>query len=936
MKTSAAMSLVVVAAALAAAPSPASEQDTIASLEGKTVEVVPGGLVEGSNEKARQNYRGFLDLVSDDPALRAEAMRRLADLELEAAETEQLTSNIEALDRSGFDTAVSLFQQLLEAYPDYRRNDAVLYQLARALEVAGQTDQALQVLNDLVHRYPETPRIEEIQFRRGEMYFLRRDYSSAEAAYQAVVGAGVDSRFYEQSLYKLGWSRFKLARHEESLDSFFDLLDRKVRGIELSGEDQRLGSLSRAERELVEDTFRVLSISFSYMEGAASISSYLQQRGDPEYGYVIFMNLGDLYLEKERYVDAANAYEAFVLENPFHAKAPLLQVEVIEAYKLGEFPTLVLEAKKSFVHRYGMDNAFWSRNPEEGNASVKAHLKANLTDLAQYYHAEAQRNGKRADYQQAALWYRKYLEYFPGQPDSANTNFLLAEILFESGDFEAATGEYEQTAYEYPHHEHSGEAAYAALLSYRKHEETLQGSARRTWHQNYLDSGLRFADTYPEHAESGAVLTTVAEDLFGQKQFDLAIAVAQTAVAKEPAIETKLARTAWTVIAHSQFDSNRYAEAEQAYYRLRPLTSSVDTDAHRQIDDRIASAIYKQGELARDGADLETAVTHFTRLGQAVPDSEFRETAEYDAAAALINLEAWDRATSVLQAFRSNWPDSRFSDDVTQKLAVTYMESGRSAEAAGEFERIADADTSSDDVRREALWKAAGLYRSGGQPASEEQVLARIVDRYPTPVAESIEARFRLLELADAQGDQRVRQARLQDIVRADRNAGAERSDRSRYLAAKATLELAEPVRERFVNARISQPLADSLKRKKTLMEEVLSAYGKAAEYGIAEVTTAATFRLGEVYQQFSRDLMQSERPRDLDADALEQYELLLEEQAFPFEEKAIELYEANAGRTADGVFDEWVQRSFVALAELVPARYAKLERSEDVVTSLF
>jgi hypothetical protein len=176
----------------------------------------------------------------------------------------------------------------------------------------------------------------------------------------------------------------------------------------------------------------------------------------------------------------------------------------------------------------------------------------------------------------------------------------------------------------------------------------------------------------------------------------------------------------------------------------------------------------------------------------------------------------------------------------------------------------------------------------------------------------------------------------LQDIVRADRSAGGDRSDRTRYLAAKATLDLAEPARERFLNARITQPLADSLKRKKTLMEDVLNAYGKAAEYGIAEVTTAATFRLGEVYQQFGRDLMQSERPRDLDADALEQYELLLEEQAFPFEEKAIELYEANAARTADGVFDEWVQRSFTALAELVPARYAKLERSEDVVTSLF
>jgi TolA-binding protein len=936
MRTSCVRGLLALGAALVFASAAADEKGTIASLEGRTVEVRPGGVIAGSNEKARENYRGFLDLVSDDPLLRAEAMRRLADLELEAAEATQLTSNIEALEAAGFDNAVALFQQLLETYPDYRRNDAVLYQLARAHEIAGETDEALRVLNELVGRYPETPRLEEIQFRRGEMLFLRKDYESAESAYKAVVDFGEGSRFYEQSLYKLGWAQFKLARHEESLNPFFDLLDRKIGGVELAEGDERLPPLGRAERELVEDTFRVLSISFSYMEGAQSIAAYLGRRGYPEYGYVIFMNLGDLYLEKERYIDAAAAYEAFVLEDPHHPKAPLLQVEVIEAYKLGEFPSLVLDGKKNFVQRYGMDSAFWQRNPEEGNAAVKEHLKANLNDLAQYYHAEAQRSGERRDYQQAALWYRKYLDYFPGEADSANTNFLLAEILFESGDFEAATAEYERTAYDYPQHERSSEAAYAALLSYRRHEEALKGSARRDWHQNYLDSGLRFADGYPEHPQAGAVLTTVAEDLFGQQQFDLAITVAQAAVNKVPPVQDSLARTAWTVIAHSQFDLNRFAEAEGAYFKLRPLTPASDAESQRQISDRIASAIYKQGELARDNGDLETAVSHFTRLGEAVPDSAVRETAEYDAAAALINLQAWDRAASVLQAFRRDWPESKFAADVTQKLAVTYMESGRRAEAAGEFERIAEADSAGMELRREALWKAADLYKAENHLAREEQVLVKIVDRYPAPLSESIEARYRLLQLAEASGDQRARQKRLQDIVRADRSAGAERSDRTRFLAAKATLDLAEPVRERFLNAKISQPLADSLKRKKALMEEVLAAYGKAADYGIAEITTAATYRLGEVYQQFSRDLMQSERPRDLDADALEQYDLLLEEQAFPFEEKAIELYEANASRSADGVFDEWVQRSFIALAELVPARYAKLERSEDVVTTLY
>ncbi|MEM6513214.1 MAG: Clp protease ClpB, partial [Pseudomonadota bacterium] len=128
----------------------------------------------------------------------------------------------------------------------------------------------------------------------------------------------------------------------------------------------------------------------------------------------------------------------------------------------------------------------------------------------------------------------------------------------------------------------------------------------------------------------------------------------------------------------------------------------------------------------------------------------------------------------------------------------------------------------------------------------------------------------------------------------------------------------------------------ESLKLKRSLMEEVIKVYTEAADYGVAEVTTAATYQLGQVYEVFSSDLMNSERPTNLDELALEEYELLLEEQAYPFEEKAIDLYKVNADRAPDGVYDEWVQKSFDRLAGLMPARYAKSERIEDVVTSLY
>ncbi|MDH3860123.1 MAG: tetratricopeptide repeat protein, partial [Gammaproteobacteria bacterium] len=274
------------------------KKDTIESLEKKTVEVRPGKIILDSSELAREGYRDFLDLVSSDPALRAEAMRRLGDLEVEATEADQLIENIESLDTRGFDNAVELYQMLLEAYPDYRRNDTVLYQLARAYEIGGRTDEALAVLNELVTRYPDTAVVDEVQFRRGEMLFLRKSYNDAEMAYREVVEYGDASRFYEQSLYKLGWSQFKLAWYEDSLSPFFELLDLKLAGVEIGEGDERLATLKRAERELVEDTFRVLSISFSYIEGADSIDAFLAQRGLPKYTYIIYSNLGDLYLEQ--------------------------------------------------------------------------------------------------------------------------------------------------------------------------------------------------------------------------------------------------------------------------------------------------------------------------------------------------------------------------------------------------------------------------------------------------------------------------------------------------------------------------------------------------------------------------------------------------------------------------------------------------------------
>jgi hypothetical protein len=118
-------------------------------------------------------------------------------------------------------------------------------------------------------------------------------------------------------------------------------------------------------------------------------------------------------------------------------------------------------------------------------------------------------------------------------------------------------------------------------------------------------------------------------------------------------------------------------------------------------------------------------------------------------------------------------------------------------------------------------------------------------------------------------------------------------------------------------------------------MEAALAAYKAASEYHVAEVTTAATYETAELYRTLGKDVQHSERPRNLKPDELEQYESLLDDQAFPFEEQAIQIHEINTARARDGVYDDWVKKSYAALAELKPGRYGKTELTQDVVTTL-
>jgi TolA-binding protein/LysM repeat protein len=886
------------------------------------------------------------------------------------------------LERAGAREAIALYKKLLNDYPLYDRNDQVLYQMSRAYEELGQIEEAMAVMDQVVREFPGSRYIDEVQFRRAEHFFAHKRYLDAENAYASIVEIGVSSSFYELALYKLGWTFYKQELYEDALPRFIALLDHKVsQGYEFEQtEDEQ-------ERKRTEDTFRVISLSFSNLGGANSVMEYFSRRGKRSYEDSVYSNLGEFYLDKRRYADAAAAYSAFVDRNPYHKAAPNFHMRVIEIQEAGGFPSLVLNSKKKFARTYGLNAEYWKHFDSGERPDVLGLLKTNLTDLATHYHAcyqdPQQKEKKKENFEEAFNWYREFLSSFPTESDSPAINYQLAELLLENRSFGEAAVEFEKTAYNYPSHEKSSLAGFVAVNAHREQLDVVSQENNDAIKRDIVRSSLKFADTFPEHEKAAIVLGAAADDLYGMKEYEQSLAAASRLIEVFPETDNDVARAAWLVVGHSYYELQHYSEAETAYLQVLALLPE-GAETHDELLNNLAASIYKQGEQANAAREYRAAAEHFLRVGRMAPTSKIRPSAEYDAAAALIQLKDWEAAASVLTGFRSSFPEHPLQPEVTKKIAYVYRENGRLSLAAGEYERI-EKESGDDEIRRDALLVAAELHEQDGNSAGALKVYRRYVKYFPEPVAINLETRNKIALTLKAQNDLKSYLAELKKIVAIDASAGNDRTPRTRYLAATSALVLAERKFETFKAVKLVNPLKATMKKKRKVMKESTEEFNRLIEYEIGETTAAATFYLAEISAHFSKALMTSERPvltfdyykvkpgdtlsaiakrNDSDVERiarennlnqsnfivagknlkiprglypmeLEQYELAIEEQAYPFEEKAIHVHESNLQLIPRGVYNEWIEKSLQKLAEFVPARYDKPEESSRIISSL-
>ncbi|WP_214000363.1 tetratricopeptide repeat protein [Arsukibacterium sp.] len=889
----------------------------------------------------------YQDLLALAPALavRQKVLYRLSQLNTRQLELSELGPEAE---QQALAQLIAQYRALLQQFPDDPNNELIYYQLARALDLTGDSQAAQRQMQQLLQRYPESDFAAELWFRVGDIYYSQASYPEALSAFEQVLSlAGPE--LSQHALYMTGWSHFQLQQYAFADDAFLQALDLTYH--------QRLNE--DEQQSLRQELQRILSISLSYQQQAASLLALLKRAdyrdGPPEqrplpYQAALFQALADFLFEKELNQAALDSYRLFIADQPLAIEAARMQLQLVQYHlDYAEADNAEL-AQQAFIRRFGPASAFW----QQARPTEQAELAPQLAQYLDYFGRKGHQQAQQASEQDQPAQFANLVQYWqqlllvqpllaPEQNDDSllladDVRYLLAEALAGSGDQKAALEAYQQLGYPTTKLNARSftaeQAAYRALLLSEELATATGASAAAAaiwWQQQQ-----QFVRWHSRHPAAQQVALNQLTELYQQQTYSEIVSYANRVTDWPHPEDSKpqLVNEALFIVSQTELAVGEYAQAEQSIQHLLRIyqadDSTVATERRQLLSQQLASAVYQQAQ--QTGLTVSAQLAHLQRLLE-LPESEYHQSAAYQQISLLLEQQDLPEAISLMQAYQQRYPDSAEQPAITTAMLNSY-------EQLEDWQRAADlisqqvAQLPTGAEQQALLYKAAGYYWQAGNSEAARLAYRSYANQYTEPHLPAQEARARLVQLYQAQNDVSRRNFWYQRIVTTEQQLTEQQiadqqnsgSERSRYLAAEAALQLGLHNSDLFNGVSLRQPLRDNLKKKQTHMTAAITLLQTSMSWQVADFYSQAQYQVASLYQQMASALLNSERPKGLDPLALEQYELLLEEQAYPFEELAIQIYQQNAALVTQPLYDKWVAASFNKLAELFPARYSKPE----------
>lgn len=878
-------------------------QKTLSDFVVDDEKIVRNKAIEVDKEKAKNAYQEYLSSSSSKSSIRKNALQRLAEIQLDMT-----VSNPEKYVGKYDKSSISLFKKRLKEFPGDAKNDVVMYQLANAYAVSGHDDKKVDVLEQLVDKYPGSIYYIESMFRLGESYLTKSQFIDAELALTSVIVEDRSNKYKNNALFKRAWSKYKQLRYSEAIDDYNQLLAQYSKG----------SSSNRSDQEFLNNIYKVYGACISYLGIDSTLSDLANNVSNEDIRFYIYINLAESLSKQNRNIDAATVYEKYLTTEKSSKRNNVLisLSEVWVNYKTKEYSIEKLLVLESL---YGAGT-----NRFVLNQAARLRLSNNLIYISEFYHSLYQKSKdskKRAIYlSKARSSYTELISKYI-RNDMVKYKYQYAELLQESKNFEESLEAYKVVFSDKSDKNYQSKSAFAMLTLANKLylSKKINKPTYAQLNSQYLN-GLSTEHTY-------ALLLSFSEHLYNNKQFEQAVSHIEE---QRHILANKDSDKLKFILASSYFEIGEYEESEKIF---RAINNNNNTYA--DLNKRLALSIFKQAELLKNKYLYEAAINKYDQIYNEKLDNPINLLAQIEVSSIYMQISEWQNAIQRLNKIRAKYPQSKFNNQITHQLSVAYLNNNQDKLSAVEFEKIAGF-TKDIKLKQSALWQAAELYETGDDIWSSIRTYKQYIAQSSIPVSLKFEAQNKLTQLYNTLKLYDKRNYWLTRIIKDAARKDINITDRIQYLASSATISMARDEYVKYSRVKLKVPLKVSLLKKKKVLKKAITSLQKVNQYKMYDHISESIYWIAETYYDFSKSLLKSERPKNLSELELEQYDVLLEDQAIPFEDQAIRYFLQNIKSAGKGQYSDWVGRSFEKLSQIYPSKYKRRELIETHVGQFY
>ncbi len=671
-----------------------------------------------------------------------------------------------------YEKPIAIYDLILNNFPESELVDDALYSKAYLLDQMGEGEAARDVYLELIDKYPESEYAPEAYIQMAEYYFQPRigqnrdetirNLNKAAQLYKNVLKYKESPR-YDEALYKLGWSYYRLAAANPQYYSdailYFNMVIQDVQKFKSIDPE---GKYVKANIE--PEALQYLAASFvdtSYTkDGVEKAKRFINALDSPPYGVDVMADMGDLYARIVDYDNSILAYQTLLEMYPDYPHAPLIDKKIADVYLEANQPEKAYSERQNLFTSYNPKTE-WYANLEqsdikdrilildEANRITEEALRSNLLyqlQMAQTKDPVEKGIDTTAAYNEFARLSQSYLETYPTHENAYEINWSLAFILdTKLHRYREAFEEYIRVSNDYLESSHRQDAATDAIVVAQTlvNEKTTSVDTAQiggidmsqltaqelTDEQKLLAEAFdNYIKLFPNDEKTASYLSSAGALYYQHRQYDLARKYYKTMVTKFP--EAQQRSVGLISLMNSYFFLGKFPDAEFVAKKILQV-KGIPEDQKEVARKRIGESIYKNAEkLEQQENYLQAASEYYRVFKDASYYSEITDLALFNSARNYEKANEWQQAINVYDTLVTNYEKSQYRLVSLGRIADDYKQMENFAGVGSAYERIYRLYPESKDSEA-ALYNASLFYAKANSWSDAIRVNDLYIEKFP-------------------------------------------------------------------------------------------------------------------------------------------------------------------------------------------------------------